>query len=64
MTDGPTRTKTIGRQVIQFRDASSKTLVAALKAEQACASLDASYRAEDRCTRLKGGQLVYDASKQ
>lgn len=29
MTDGPTRTKTIGRQVIQFRNASSKTLVGA-----------------------------------
>ncbi len=29
MTDGPTRTKTIGRQVIQFRNASSKTLIGA-----------------------------------
>ena len=29
MTDGPTRVKTIGRQVIQFRNASSKTLVGA-----------------------------------
>lgn len=29
MTDGPTRTKTIGKQVIQFRNASSKTLVGA-----------------------------------
>jgi len=29
MTDGPTRTKTIGRQVIQFRNASPKTLVGA-----------------------------------
>ena len=29
MTDGPTRTKTVGRQVIQFRNASSKTLVGA-----------------------------------
>lgn len=29
MTDGATRTKTIGRQVIQFRNASSKTLVGA-----------------------------------
>ncbi|AVW90086.1 hypothetical protein DA792_02305 (plasmid) [Celeribacter baekdonensis] len=29
MTDGPTRTKTVGRQVIQFRKASSKTLVGA-----------------------------------
>ncbi|WP_380058992.1 DUF6088 family protein (plasmid) [Falsihalocynthiibacter sp. SS001] len=29
MTDGPTRNKTIGRQVIQFRHASSKTLVGA-----------------------------------
>ena len=29
MTDGPTRTKRIGRQVIQFRNASSKTLVGA-----------------------------------
>jgi len=29
MTDGPTRTKTIGRQVVQFRNASSKTLVGA-----------------------------------
>lgn len=29
MTNGPTRTKTIGRQVIQFRNASSKTLVGA-----------------------------------
>ena len=29
MTDGPTRTKTIGRQVIQFRNASAKTLVGA-----------------------------------
>lgn len=28
MTDGPTRTKKVGRQVIQFRNASSKTLVA------------------------------------
>ena len=27
MTDGPTRTKRVGRQVIQFRNASSKTLV-------------------------------------
>lgn len=29
MTDGPTRVKTVGRQVIQFRNASSKTLVGA-----------------------------------
>jgi len=29
MTDGPTRTKKVGRQVIQFRNASSKTLVGA-----------------------------------
>ena len=29
MTDGPTRVKTIGRQVIQFRNASSKTLIGA-----------------------------------
>ena len=29
MTDGPTRTNTVGRQVIQFRKASSKTLVGA-----------------------------------
>lgn len=29
MTDGPTRTKTIGRQMVQFRNASSKTLVGA-----------------------------------
>ncbi|MCY4243315.1 MAG: DUF6088 family protein [Rhodobacter sp.] len=29
MTDGPTRTKKIGRQVIQFRNASQKTLVGA-----------------------------------
>ena len=29
MTDGPTRTKRVGRQVIQFRNASSKTLVGA-----------------------------------
>ena len=29
MTDGPTRTKKIGRQVIQFRNASPKTLVGA-----------------------------------
>jgi hypothetical protein len=29
MTDGPTRTKTVGRQVIQFRNASPKTLVGA-----------------------------------
>lgn len=29
MTDGPTRTKTISKQVIQFRNASSKTLVGA-----------------------------------
>jgi hypothetical protein len=29
MTDGPTRTRTIGRQVIQFRNASRKTLVGA-----------------------------------
>ena len=29
MTDGPTRTKTIGRQVIRFRNASSKTLIGA-----------------------------------
>ncbi|QIE48212.1 hypothetical protein G5B38_21650 (plasmid) [Pseudohalocynthiibacter aestuariivivens] len=29
MTDGPTRVKTIGQQVIQFRNASSKTLVGA-----------------------------------
>lgn len=29
MTDGPTRTKTVGHQVIQFRNASSKTLVGA-----------------------------------
>lgn len=29
MTDGPTRTKRIGRQVIQFRNASPKTLVGA-----------------------------------
>jgi hypothetical protein len=29
MTDGPTRTKMIGKQVIQFRNASSKTLVGA-----------------------------------
>ena len=29
MTDGPTRTKQVGRQVIQFRNASSKTLVGA-----------------------------------
>ncbi len=29
MTDGPTRTKQIGNQVIQFRKASSKTLVGA-----------------------------------
>lgn len=29
MTDGPTRTKTIGKQVIQFRKASPKTLVGA-----------------------------------
>ncbi|UWQ35398.1 type IV toxin-antitoxin system AbiEi family antitoxin domain-containing protein (plasmid) [Leisingera sp. M527] len=29
LTDGPTRTKTIGRQVIQFRNACSKTLVGA-----------------------------------
>lgn len=29
MTDGPSRTKTIGRQVIQFRNASRKTLVGA-----------------------------------
>ncbi|WP_424930764.1 DUF6088 family protein [Amaricoccus tamworthensis] len=29
MTDGPTRTKKVGRQVIQFRKASPKTLVGA-----------------------------------
>ena len=29
MTDGPTRTKTVGGQVIQFRNASAKTLVGA-----------------------------------
>lgn len=29
MTDGPTRTRTIGRQVIQFRNASRKTLTGA-----------------------------------
>ena len=29
MTNGPTRTKKVGRQVIQFRNASSKTLVGA-----------------------------------
>lgn len=29
MTDGPTRTKTVGRQVIHFRNASRKTLVGA-----------------------------------
>ncbi|NDV50110.1 hypothetical protein G0D83_10915 [Yangia sp. PrR003] len=29
MTDGPTRTKTVGQQVIQFRNASPKTLVGA-----------------------------------
>ena len=29
MTDGPTRTKTISRQVIQFRNASSKTFIGA-----------------------------------
>ena len=29
LTDGPTRTKTVGRQVIRFRNASSKTLVGA-----------------------------------
>lgn len=29
MTDGPTRTKTIGRQVIRFHNASSKTLIGA-----------------------------------
>lgn len=29
MTDGPTRTKTVGRQIIQFRNASAKTLVGA-----------------------------------
>lgn len=29
MTDGPTRTKKVGRQVIQFRNASPKTLVGA-----------------------------------
>lgn len=29
MTDGPSRTKTVGRQVIQFRNASRKTLVGA-----------------------------------
>lgn len=29
MTDGPTRIKIIGKQVIQFRNASSKTLVGA-----------------------------------
>lgn len=29
MTDGPTRTKTVGKQVIQFRNASTKTLVGA-----------------------------------
>ena len=29
MTDGPTRTKTVGRQVIRFRNASPKTLVGA-----------------------------------
>lgn len=29
MTDGPTRTKQVGRQVIQFRNASSKTLIGA-----------------------------------
>lgn len=29
MTDGPTRTRTVGRQVIQFRNASRKTLVGA-----------------------------------
>lgn len=29
MTDGPTRTRTVGYQVIQFRHASSKTIVGA-----------------------------------
>ena len=29
MTDGPSRTKTVGRQVIHFRNASRKTLVGA-----------------------------------
>ncbi|MDG2340154.1 MAG: DUF6088 family protein [Paracoccaceae bacterium] len=63
MTDGPTRVKTIGQQVIQFRNASSKTLVGA--GQKTGAVFQAlRYVGKDRVDDLVIGKLARSLDKR